>query len=68
MTGPPFQTHLLLLWVTVTVVAVLGVIAVLVWAVRTRQFSGQDRARYLPLESYIPEEENKDKDKEARNE
>jgi len=50
------QIHLLILWTTVTVVALLGLIAVLVWAVRTRQFSNQDRARYLPLESGIPEE------------
>ena len=51
------QAALLILWVTFTVVAVLGIVAALVWAVRTGQFSGQDRARHLPLQSGIPDEE-----------
>lgn len=50
------QGALLVLWVTFTVVAVLGIVAALVWAVRSGQFSGQDRARRLPLESGIPDE------------
>jgi cbb3-type cytochrome oxidase maturation protein len=68
MTVPEFQFQLLILWITVTVVALLGLIAVLVWAVRSRQFSNQDRARYLALESGIPKEdseENKNKDKRS---
>ena len=48
-------TGLLILFVTFTGVALAGMAAVLVWAARTRQFSNQDEARYLPLKSGIPE-------------
>ena len=38
----------------------LAAIAIpMVWAIRSRQFSSQDRARYLPLESGIPGEPEK---------
>jgi cbb3-type cytochrome oxidase maturation protein len=40
---------LLIMWITFTVLAVVGMAAVLVWAVRARQFADQDRARHLPL-------------------
>jgi nitrogen fixation-related uncharacterized protein len=60
------QAALLILWVTFTVVAVLGIVAALVWAVRTGQFSGQDRARHLPLQSGIPDEETQIGQKEPR--
>jgi hypothetical protein len=46
---------LLVIWITFTVVALIGLCAVLVWAVRSRQFSKQDDARYLPLKSGIPD-------------
>ena len=49
------QSGLLILWITFTTVALAGAIAVFVWAVRARQFSDQDRARYLPLKSGIPD-------------
>jgi len=45
---------LLIMWLTFTACAVLGVCGILVWAVRSRQFSRQNRARYLPLLSGIP--------------
>ena len=45
---------LLIMWLAFTAAAVLGVSGVLVWAVRSRQFSDQDRARYLPLDSGPP--------------
>jgi cbb3-type cytochrome oxidase subunit 3 len=48
-------TGLLILWITFTAVALTGAVAVLVWATRTKQFSNQDEARYLPLKSGIPE-------------
>jgi len=41
---------LLVMWVTFTVLALAGAVAVFVWAVRARQFSNQDRARYLALD------------------
>lgn len=47
---------LFIIWITFTVVALIGLCAVLVWAVRSRQFSKQDEARYLPLKSGIPED------------
>ena len=48
-------TGLLILFVTLTGVALAAMVAVLVWATRTKQFSNQDEARYLPLKSGIPE-------------
>ncbi len=50
------DSGLLVIWITFTVVALLGLCAVLVWAVRSRQFSKQDEARYLPLKGGIPDE------------
>jgi len=55
MMAPAPDTALLLAWVAFAGVAIVGIVAVLVWAVRTGQFADQDRARYLPLESGIPE-------------
>ncbi len=46
---------LLIVWIVFTSLALVGVGAVFVWAVRSRQFGDQDRARYLPLRSGIPE-------------
>ena len=51
------QLQLLYLWITFTVMAVLGIAAVLVWAVRSGQFSDQDRARRLPLLDDVPEDD-----------
>jgi len=47
-------TAFLIMWITFTAIALVGVVAVLVWAVRSRQFSDQDHARRLPLDSGIP--------------
>ena len=54
MTG---EANLLIIWITFTVMALIGLTAVLVWAVRSKQFSNQDAARYLPLKSGIPDED-----------
>ena len=51
------QNALLIMWVGFAVLALVGVVAVLVWAVRARQFSDQDRARFLPLYADKPLEE-----------
>lgn len=48
---------LLVMWVVYSVLAMGGLIAVFVWCVRTRQFSDQDRARYLALQSGIPQQQ-----------
>ncbi len=55
---------LLTLWVAFSLVALAGIIAVIVWAVRSGQFANQDHARYLPLESGIPAEEDRTQEKE----
>ena len=44
------NTVLLILWCVVTALALLAAAAILVWAVRSKQFSDQDRARYLALD------------------
>ena len=49
---------LLIMWLTFTAMAVLGLSGVLVWAIRSRQFSNQNRARFLPLLSKIPPAEH----------
>jgi hypothetical protein len=59
MTGITPEQGWLIMWLTFTAAATLGVSGVLIWAVRSRQFTHQDRARFLPLMSGIPEEEAK---------
>jgi nitrogen fixation-related uncharacterized protein len=44
----------LFIWTGFTVLFIAVACAVLVWAVRSGQFSRQDRARHLPLRSGIP--------------
>jgi cbb3-type cytochrome oxidase maturation protein len=51
------EKQLLITWIVFSAVAFVGVAAFFVWAVRSGQFSQQDRARSLALESGIPEEE-----------
>jgi hypothetical protein len=53
------QASLLLLWAIVAALGIAGASAVLVWAVRGRQFSDQDRARYLPFLGHPPDEPNR---------
>ena len=50
---------LLVIWILFTAIGLAAMIAALVWAVRSRQFSDQERARHLPLESGIPPDEEK---------
>lgn len=47
-------TALLILFVTFAAAGLAAISAALVWAARTKQFSNQDEARYLPLKSGIP--------------
>ena len=62
MTFAVSENALFALWITFTVCALIGLIAALVWAVRTRQFSNQQDARSLPLKSEICEPKPKKKD------
>ena len=50
------NSALLAVWIVFAGVVLAGVAAVLVWAVRSGQFSHQDRARRLPLDSGIPQD------------
>jgi cbb3-type cytochrome oxidase maturation protein len=49
------EKQLLITWIAFSAAAFVGVAAFFIWAVRSGQFSQQDRARSLPLESGIPE-------------
>ncbi len=53
--------QILALWLGVLLINVSVIGAVLWWAVRKRQFSDQDHARYLALEAGIPKEPRKGK-------
>jgi len=61
-------TALLIVWVMFAVIAIAAIVVVLVWAVRSRQFADQDRARRLPLDSGIPDadEAGKTRDEDKR--
>jgi len=48
------SAQLLYLWIAFTALAVIGISAILVWAVRSGQFGDQERARSLPLVSNVP--------------
>jgi nitrogen fixation-related uncharacterized protein len=63
MMGSP----LLAVWVTFTAFSLLGIFALLVWAVRARQFGNQDHARHLPLLSGIPKLDSGRKTNERSN-
>lgn len=43
--------HLLLAWTVFAFLGILAMISAIMWGVRSRQFSNQDRIRHLPLES-----------------
>ncbi len=53
--NPTESVQLLYLWIAFAVLAVIGISAILVWAVRSGQFSEQERARGLPLVSGVPD-------------
>lgn len=42
------------MWLGFLLLMTGGIAAFFLWAIRSGQFSDQDRARYLPLESGIP--------------
>lgn len=54
MIAMTLDAAILAMWVIYAIVAIAGIVAVFVWAVRSRQFSDQGRARSLPLASGIP--------------
>ena len=54
MNSPMEGTTFLFVWLGFLMLMVVCVGSFFLWAVRSGQFSNQDRARYLPLESGIP--------------
>ena len=61
--GPIF----LFMWIGFSLLMTGSIAAFFFWAVRAGQFSHQDRARYLPLDSFIPlgEESYEEPDEES---
>lgn len=56
--GPTF----LFMWIGFSLLMTGSIAAFFFWAVRAGQFSHQDRARYLPLDSFIPLVEESDEE------
>ena len=49
-----FSDSLMLSWLVEAALGLAAIALVIIWAVKTGQFSDQDRARYLPLHSDRP--------------
>ena len=54
MNSPLEGQAFLFMWVGFLLLMSSGIAAFFLWAIRAGQFSRQDRARYLPLQSGIP--------------
>jgi len=54
MTSPMEGTTFLYMWLGFLLLMLCSVSAFFLWAIRKGQFSQQDRARYLALQSGIP--------------
>jgi nitrogen fixation-related uncharacterized protein len=54
MTSPMAGTTFLYMWLGFLLLMICSVSAFFLWAIRKGQFSEQDRARYLALQSGIP--------------
>ncbi len=46
-----------LIWAASTLATLIALIPILIWAIKSRQFSRQDHARFLPLSSGQPKTE-----------
>lgn len=53
----------LTMWIGFAAMTLAGLGAALWWAIKSGQFKDQDRARYLPLMSGIPGEEDEKEEK-----
>jgi nitrogen fixation-related uncharacterized protein len=56
-----FDNRLLLVWCSYTAVIVIALIPLIVWAIRSGQFSDNTAASRLPLRSGIPEAKEESK-------
>lgn len=57
MNGITDSSAFLVIWIGFTGLMIVVVGLIFLWGIRTRQFADQDRARYLPLDSGVPEEQ-----------
>jgi nitrogen fixation-related uncharacterized protein len=57
--------ELIRFWIGFTLIAVSGIAAAIGWAIKNHQFSSSKRAENLPLESSIPDENEKINDRES---
>ena len=62
MANPLEGATFLCMWIGFLLLMIGSIAGIFVWAIRTRQFSDQDRARYLALQSGIPERSEKNED------
>lgn len=59
MNSPMEGEAFLFIWIGFLLLMTGGIASFFLWGIRAGQFSDQDRARYLPLESGIPPLEDK---------
>lgn len=51
-----FNNRLLLVWFTFSILMIMALIPIIIWAVRSGQFSNNERARFLPFDENISPE------------
>ena len=56
-----FENRLLIVWCTFTILSVIALIPVIIWAIRSGQFANNDAAQRLPLKSRIPDDNEESK-------
>jgi cbb3-type cytochrome oxidase maturation protein len=66
MNSPMEGQTFLFIWIGFLLLMTGGIATFFLWGIRAGQFSDQDRARYLPLESGIPPVEEKPEIKRRR--
>ena len=66
MDNPMEGQAFLFMWIGFLLLMTGGIAAFFLWAIRAGQFSNQDRARYLPLESGIPPSEPDEERRQGR--
>lgn len=59
MTGMNMADTIVFIWIGFALLSAAGIALIILWGVRTRQFSDQERARRLPLESRIPKKKDR---------